>query len=277
MSYNEKARKTCLEKYGNASSLHCGGKREEEIRFKAQRGNRERIEKAKNKFIEKLNKNNLELVSKIDDNKKLYGQKVKIKCCNCGKEKDWTICAKEVKCNFCQIGSGRSRGENEIIQFLSSFYKDEIILNSRNIISPYEIDIFLPKENIAIEFNGAYFHYKNNQNDLLKYNLCKEKKIKLIQIYDIQFYQEKNRILNAIKTCITYGGCVFLENNIHNNMFPLSEKIKIKETIEPKKIKLKNLKLKIPHSWENIEIQFLGGSILQDLEWSEYSLSHLFC
>lgn len=139
------------------------------------------------------------------------------------------------------------------------------------------MDIFLPKENIAIEFNGVYFHNRNKQDDLYKYNLCKEKGIKLIQIYDIQFQHEKDRILNAIKTCIKYGGCIFLEDGIHNNMFPIPDKIDINETIEPRKIKLRDLKFNVPPSWEELEIQYLGGYILQDLEWSEYSKSYLFC
>lgn len=280
MSYNEKAKKTCLEKYGNASSLHCGGEKEKAIKNRAQRGNKEKIEKAKINFFQKLENNHFELISKIDDNRKLYGQKILIRCKSCGKEKNWTICAKVPVCRFCEAGSGRSKGENEILEFLMSFYTDEIVLNSRNIISPYELDIFLPKENIAIEFNGSYFHYINHQDDLLKYNLCVEKNVKLIQIPDIYLYQKKDRIFKAIKTCINYGGCIFLENGIHNNMFPLTKRVKIEKAISPKKIRfseLKNLGFKIPQSLEYLEIQFLGGASLQDLEWSEYSLSYLFC
>lgn len=78
MGYNEKAKKTCLERYGNACSLHCGGEKEEIIKQKAQRGNREKIEKARNKFLAKLNENNLELISDINYDKNYIIKKLKL-------------------------------------------------------------------------------------------------------------------------------------------------------------------------------------------------------
>ena len=60
-------------------------------------------------------------------------------------------------------------------------------------------------------------------------------------------------------------------------MFPLYDKLQIAKNIGPKKILLKDLKLKVPPSHDNIEIQSLGGTLIEDLEWSKYSYPHVFC
>jgi very-short-patch-repair endonuclease len=64
---------------------------------------------------------------------------------------------------------------------------DQIIENSRKIIQPYELDIYIPKKKIAIEFNGLYWHSserKEKDYHYQKYKKCKEKGIKLIQIFE---------------------------------------------------------------------------------------------
>ena len=61
--------------------------------------------------------------------------------------------------------------------------------NTRSIISPYELDIWIPSHNLAIEFNGRYYHsldgtelptvkYKHRD----KFICCRKKEIKLLQI-----------------------------------------------------------------------------------------------
>lgn len=70
----------------------------------------------------------------------------------------------------------------------------ETIYNGRKIIPPYELDIYLPKYKLAFEYDGKPWH-KNNKNDLIKNEICKNKKINLIRIV------EKSRnYLNDIKT-----------------------------------------------------------------------------
>ncbi len=54
---------------------------------------------------------------------------------------------------------GISRPEQEIIDYLKSLIPDiKIIKNSRKIITPKELDIYLPEYNLAIEYNGLMFH-----------------------------------------------------------------------------------------------------------------------
>ena len=58
---------------------------------------------------------------------------------------------------------GVSRYEKEITEFLKEHYQGEIITNTRSIISPYELDIYIPEKNLAVEFNGMLWHSYGNK------------------------------------------------------------------------------------------------------------------
>jgi hypothetical protein len=72
---------------------------------------------------------------------------------------------------------------NKIIKIL---FNCETLYNSRKILSPYEVDVFIPKYNIGFEYNGKGWHDKNI-NDELKLKKAKDKNIKLFIL------TEKNR------------------------------------------------------------------------------------
>ena len=55
-------------------------------------------------------------------------------------------------------GSIVSIPEGLLYEKIVKKYKTTVIRNSRSIIPPKEIDIFLPQYNLAIEFNGVYWH-----------------------------------------------------------------------------------------------------------------------
>lgn len=61
------------------------------------------------------------------------------------------------------------------------------ITNDRTIISPKELDIYIPELNIAIECNGCYWHSdleKPKKYHIDKFKECKDKDIQLIQIWE---------------------------------------------------------------------------------------------
>ena len=112
-----------------------------------------------------------------------------------------------IECVICNpINSYSTSGkEIEICNFIKEKYEGKIITNSRKIINPYELDIYLPDLNLAFEFNGLYWHnelYKDKNYHSMKYNLCKDKNIHLIQIWedDWNYKQEiiKSMILNKL-------------------------------------------------------------------------------
>lgn len=81
-----------------------------------------------------------------------------------------------------------SRQEVDLLNFVRSIYGSEIITNSRNVISPYELDIYLPKAKIAIEYNGEYWHKEGVMVPVgyhqMKTGLCHSKGIELIHVWE---------------------------------------------------------------------------------------------
>jgi len=107
-------------------------------------------------------------------------------------------------CTICNpIDSHISGQEILLQQFIKEQYNGDILLNDRHIGK--ELDIFLPKINIAFEFNGIYWHnelYRSSTYHLEKTELCEKNGIKLIHIYqDDWTYKEnivKSRIINIL-------------------------------------------------------------------------------
>jgi len=131
--------------------------------------------------------------------------KTKILCRHnkCGYE--WKIIPKEflrgTRCPKCSF-SGISRSEKSLLKFIKKYYKDKIIENSRKIIAPYELDIYIPKLKIAIEYCGLYWHselYLDKNYHLNKLNLCKEKGIRLVQIFEDEWIYKRKIVKSKIR------------------------------------------------------------------------------
>jgi hypothetical protein len=101
-----------------------------------------------------------------------------------------------------QIHSSSSTYEEEISKFLD---ENEIsyLRNKRTIISPQEIDIYIPDHNLAIEFNGIYWHSevsgeKSKNYHKLKTEKCNEKGIQLLHIFEDEWIQNKDIVKSII-------------------------------------------------------------------------------
>lgn len=105
--------------------------------------------------------------------------------------------------------NGISKGEIKVRNFIESL-GIKVSPNDRNqIYNPdtgngFELDIFMPTLNRAIEYNGEYWHKsKDMQNrDLLKQKLCRLKGINLLTIWDKEWKANskkcKNKIMNFV-------------------------------------------------------------------------------
>ena len=115
---------------------------------------------------------------------------------------------------FEQLGSGHIRGkgcpncsnyvsnpEIEVSEFVKSLNL-QILTSKRNIIKPYELDIYIPSLNKAIEFNGTYWHYSKKHfipgKHGNKSNLCREKGIKLLHIREDLWNRDKEKMKQII-------------------------------------------------------------------------------
>lgn len=111
----------------------------------------------------------------------------------------------------------------------------EVLTDDKNIISPLELDIYVPDLNFAIEFNGSYWHSEAccepkqaRKKQYRKTIKCREKGIRLFHIFESTWDNREKQILGFIKSilgkntesvgarqcAISYDPCPeFIENN----------------------------------------------------------------
>lgn len=63
--------------------------------------------------------------------------------------------------------------EKNVVSFIKTIYSNVIIENTKDVISPKELDIYLPNRRIAIEFDGLYWHRDDNRLNSKFYHLNK--------------------------------------------------------------------------------------------------------
>ncbi len=151
---------------------------------------------------------NCEILNLDENNSSL-----KCKCLNCGKE---FICQKqlfrhrfqkkEIQCLYCNpIIKMDSFGEKELSKYIRSIYSDEIIENDRKMLDGKELDIYLPKKKIAFEFDGIYWHselYKDKNYHIDKTNLCLERGIQLIHIFENEWIHKQDIVKSRITSLL---------------------------------------------------------------------------
>ena len=138
--------------------------------------------------------------------------------------------------NHCGVSFEEGSVEEILLDFLD---ESDIVRRSQKIIPPLELDFYIPSKNIAIEFNGNYWHsdeylnqtrkvsdqYENygkiyHQNKSLK---CKEKGIYLVHIFEFE-WNDRTSYINR-ENIIDY-----IEKLINNNEEDiLNKSIEIKE------------------------------------------------
>ena len=101
-------------------------------------------------------------------------------------------------------GNNFSIGEMDIYTMLCDCLgKDNVELHNRVILENKEIDIFIPSLKIGIEYNGLYWHSeKQGKGKWYHYDKmmeCNKKGIKLIQIFEDEYLNNKYVVFNKIK------------------------------------------------------------------------------
>jgi len=111
----------------------------------------------------------------------------------------WNDFSSGYRCPSCN--SRTSKSEKEIYDFLIKYMECEE--NSYKIIPPYELDIFIPSKDIAIEYCGLYWHSENKGKDknyhLDKLNMCNEKGIKLVTIFEDEWIHKQKIVESRLK------------------------------------------------------------------------------
>jgi len=212
--FKEKYSATCLEKYGVDNAA-----KSEEV-----------INKIKNTMYEKygMHYNQTHIPNKILKilmNKKLFVEyatgKSRVAIAN-KLDVDVTTIVKYIEKYDCEnvLVNIASYPEQLLYEFIQENYNTEIIRNSRKIIKPLELDIYLPKYKLAIEFNGIYYHRPDKyggkdqwfQYHKNKITDCKEKGINLLHLWE-NYGNHDDLVKNA------------MNGNIDNNLGEIYEDI----------------------------------------------------
>ena len=118
-------------------------------------------------------------------------------------------------CHKCYANISQSSPELEIKDIINAMYNGKCIENSRSIIPPLELDLYYPDKNIAIEFNGNYWHDENHKPKdyhFNKFKLCKDKNIRLISIYESDWFNKHDNIINLLKNIFIESKIIYARN-----------------------------------------------------------------
>ena len=97
----------------------------------------------------------------------------------------------------------RSKAENNLAQLVEEM-GFAVERGNRSIIPPYELDIFISELNIAIEYcglrwHGQHFGKKDKNYHLNKLNMCEQKGIELITIFEDEFLQKHDIVKMVLR------------------------------------------------------------------------------
>jgi hypothetical protein len=96
---------------------------------------------------------------------------------------------------------GVSNQEKEICEFVNSVYDGKVISNTRDVIAPKELDIYLPDKKFAIEYNGLFWHKEDVLHKDYHYNKtleCNKKGIKLFHIFSDEWIEKQEIVKSMI-------------------------------------------------------------------------------
>jgi hypothetical protein len=190
---------TCLQKYG---SINVGTT--EYSKLKSKQTNLEKYGRAH------INQSHIlpEILQQLDDKNWLYDQHITQKksltqiAAECGLNDMTTIMNRLRKFGIKTEQFQSSYEEKQITDFISSLGITNIVTNTRKIIGPKELDIYLPEYNLAIEYCGLYWHSEQqgktrtyHRDKLLE---CNKKGIRLLTIFDHEWITKNECVKNKL-------------------------------------------------------------------------------
>lgn len=206
----EKAKKTKLERYGNENYVN--------------------VEKMKQTCLDRYGVNNFSqsnefgdiIINNLKDIYKDYNfltydrssELAKLFCEKC--EDDYEIDLptlrgrvkyKNVLCTNCNNKgqSWISSGEQKIIDFIKTLGIKNIKISDRSVLGRMELDIYLPDYNLAIEYDGLYWHsdiFKEDDYHLAKTKQCGEKDIQLIHVFEDEVLYKFDIVKSRLKSIL---------------------------------------------------------------------------
>lgn len=213
----EQAKQTCLERYGvehHSSAEEVKQKKLNTLITRYGADNLSRIPEFKDRMVKSRIMRWLPLrISAMADkvipnfDLSIYtgkNQQLDWKCVKCDTQfQDDLDDGKIPRCPTCYPKSSYTKSQLEIYNAIRELYDGEIVLNTRTIIAPREIDIYFPDDKFGIEINGIYWHSEKaggyKEYHLEKLESCEKNGIKLYHIFEDEWINNSVIVLSRIK------------------------------------------------------------------------------
>jgi len=195
----DKIKQTNLEKYGVEWNIIS-----KESRIKQKETNFKRYG-TENVFFDYSQRNiHSSTLKKLGDKIWLENEHVKLQKPLAQIARELGVCGSTVENRFHQFNLPIknyffSQAEKEIGDWISTLGV-KVIRNSRSIIPPMELDIYCPDYNIAIEYNGLFWHSNKPKNyHLEKTKMCEHNGIRVIHIFEDEWRDQQDKCKDTLK------------------------------------------------------------------------------
>ena len=225
---NQKSKQTLCNKYGVANSSQIPGVQDKKIKTllknhgvehpsKIPSVQKSRLEKQINRYRD-LSAGLASIISwdtadhslrEIYDNP---NPRITFKCDQCGHLEElatetfrWRTSTAGTPCVKCaQLNKGSAQ-EKQLASFVRSLDND-IEENTRKIINPFEIDIWIPRARLAIEYCGLYWHSELRSQEsgrhLRKLLACEQAGARLITIFEDEWLHRPHTVKSRIRNLL---------------------------------------------------------------------------
>jgi len=134
----------------------------------------------------------------------LLNDKSRPKCLICSKDLKYKAGGYPQYCNKHKNHASSSKLEKEIYEYIKNDLKiKNIIRNTKLIISPKEIDIYLSDYKIGIEFDGIWYHSElagtEKKYHLMKTDMCESKGIQLFHIFENEWIYKQDIVKSILR------------------------------------------------------------------------------
>ena len=127
---------------------------------------------------------------------------IRYKCHICGNEFVCGYRGNNITCPYCVT----SLGETEVFEYISSLLQNaEIVQRDRTILDGLELDILIPSQKIAFEYNGVFWHSDKNKDadyHLNKSLNCTKRGISLVHILEYDWLYRKSHVISSINSIL---------------------------------------------------------------------------
>jgi len=129
-------------------------------------------------------------------------EKYPLKCQKCNHKFEANVRSQPLP--SCPKCSPLSKPEQEIFEFVDRITPENVIRHDRNLLDGKELDIWIPSLNVAIEYDGIFWHSELNGNKDKNYHLrkteqCENQDVQLIHLFSHEWHQKKEVAKSALQ------------------------------------------------------------------------------